>query len=81
MYMFIYFYLGLHCLIRVRVSVCECVLLGGSGCVCVCVSDRAAGVCVTVLDVFRQARAGFYLHSLIRLLLLVPVVIVPVFGH
>ena len=29
---------------------------------CVCVSDRAAGVCVTVLDVFRQARAGFYLH-------------------
>ena len=29
---------------------------------CVCVCDRAACVCVTVLDVFRQARAGFYLH-------------------
>ena len=75
--MFIYFYSGLHCLIRVCVSVCECVLLGGSGCVCVCVcvSDRAAGVCVTVLDVFRQAREGFFIYiSLIRLLLIVPAV-------
>ena len=63
MYMFIYFYLGLHCLIRVRVSVRECVVLGGSGCMCVCVSDRAGGVCVTVLDVFSTGTRGiFYLH-------------------
>ena len=68
--MFIYFYLGLHCLIRVRVSVCECVLLDGSG--CVCVSARAAGVCATVLDVFdRHARVFFIYISLIRLLLIV----------
>ena len=73
--MFIYFYLGLHCLIRVRVSVRECVLLGGSGCACVCVSDRAGGVCVTVLDVFdRHARDFFIYISLIRLLLIVPAV-------
>ena len=75
MYVYIYFYLGLQCLIRLRVSVCECVVLTGSGCVYVCVgvcvSDRAAGVCVTVLDVYRQAREGFFFFiyiSLIRVL-------------
>ena len=43
--------------------------------VCVCVSARAAGVCVTVLDVFdRHARDFFIYISLIRLLLIVPAV-------
>ena len=54
---------------------------------CVCVSDRAAGVCVTVLDVFRQARAGFYLHFFNSAIvdstgrLIVPAVFYPVFGQ